>query len=85
MEAEKIDNKIYITEENGEKKEYEVLAYINEQGKNFLVYTDLSESNGAVILCVNSVTETDNEVLLGEVTDEELKLVVEDLKKRLVE
>lgn len=85
MNYKEINNKILITDEEGIKKEYEIIAYIDVNKKRFLVYTDGKEfKNGEVALYINSVIEKENGLSLEDVTEEELNLVIEELKKRLV-
>ena len=84
IELTEEDRKIYITDENGEKKEYEVLSYITIEDGDFVVYTDNKQlNNGQILIYVNSIIEENGETIFDEVDDEELVKVIEELKERL--
>ena len=85
MKFEKIDNKIKITDKNGVEKEYEIVAYINNENGNYLVYTDgKALENENIALYVNLLSEENGQITLEEVENDELMLVINSLKERLV-
>ena len=84
IELTEEDRKIYITDENGEKKEYEVLSYITIEDGDFVVYTDNKQlNNGQILIYVNSIIEENGETIFDEVDDEELVKVIEEIKERI--
>lgn len=84
MEYDKINNKIFITDSDSTRKEYEIIACINNQNGNYLVYTDGKQlQNGDIAMYVNCLVEENGVVELVEVTEEELMKVIENLKERL--
>ena len=79
------DNKITIITEDNEKLEVEIIACVRVLEKDFLVYTDnKTVTNGNISLKINSFVKEDGEVLLKDVTDDEERKVIEELRKRLV-
>ena len=85
MEINDMNNKITITDKNGEKKDYEVLGYVNNEDGNYVVYTDGKMLNNEnVALYVNLlVKEDDGSLSFEEVTDEELNSVIKELQERM--
>lgn len=85
MEINDINNKITITDKNGEKKEYEVLGYVNNEDGNYVVYTDGKMlDNDNVALYVSLLVKDDYGTLsFEEVTDEELNSVIKELQERM--
>ncbi|MBE6149809.1 MAG: hypothetical protein E7170_03710 [Firmicutes bacterium] len=74
------ENKILI---NG--KEFEVISYMTLDSGNFIVYTDGKQlDDGRISLYVNRVSEVEDETVLEEVNNEELTLVIEKMKERVV-
>ena len=78
------DKKIKILDENGEEKEYEVIAYINTEEGDFVAYTDNQPlDNGQILLYVNSITEDDEgNIIFDEVEEDEVKEIVTKIKER---
>ena len=85
MEINDMNNKITITDKNGEKKDYEVLGYINNEHGNYVVYTDGKMlDNDNVALYVSLLVKDDYGTLsFEEVTDEELNSVIKELQERM--
>lgn len=80
METEEIKKMINIGD-----KDYELIAYLNLDSGNYIVYTDGKHfENGQVALYVNCVTYIGEEMIFDEVLDEELKQVINALRERLV-
>ena len=78
MENDK-QNKIIIGD-----KEFEIIAYVNLDIGNFIVYTDQRVLNdGRVALYVNRVIKENEEIVLDEVEDDEVTQVINELKGRL--
>lgn len=74
------ENKILI---NG--KEFEVISYMTLDSGNFIVYTDGKQlDDGRISLYVNRVSEVEDETVLEDVNNEELTLVIEKMKERVV-
>lgn len=75
------DNKIIIND-----KEYEIIAYIQIESGNFIVYTDNKQlENNKVALYINRVSKENEEIVLDEVDNEEVTQVIEKLKERLMD
>ena len=80
MFMENENNKILI---NG--KDYEVISYFALDIGNFIVYTDGKQlDDGRISLYVNRVSEVEDETVLEDVNNEELTLVIEKMKERVV-
>ena len=78
MENDK-QNKIIIN-----NKEFEIIAYVNLDIGNFIVYTDNRVlEDGRVALYVNRVIKENEEIVLDEVEDDEVTQVINELKGRL--
>ncbi len=79
------DNKITIITEDNEKIVVEVIACVKIGEKDILVYTDnKAMSNGNISLKINSFVKEDGNVLLKDITEDEVRKVIEELRKRLV-
>ena len=73
------DGKIII-----QGKEYEVIAYLPLESGNYVVYTDNKlDANDRVYLYINKFADENNEVILDELSSEELESVMLALKERL--
>lgn len=85
MEIDDMNNKITINDKNGEKKDYEILGYVNNEYGNYVVYTDGKMLNNEnVALYVNLlVKEDDGSLSFEDVTDEELTSVIKELQERM--
>lgn len=79
------DKKIKIVDENGDEKEYEVIAYINTEDGDFIAYTDNKQlDNGLILIYVNSMVETeDGTIIFDEVDDDEVSDIVSKIRERL--
>ena len=78
MENDK-QNKIIIN-----NKEFEIIAYVNLDIGNFIVYTDNRVlEDGRVALYVNRVIKENEEIVFDEVEDDEVTQVINELKGRL--
>ena len=83
-----IDEKLkkIIIKENDIEKEYEIIAFIKEEVGEFIVYTENHKyGNGNIELLINKVVTEKDELMLVSPTNEELKLVIEELQKRMDE
>ena len=78
------DKNIKILDENGEEKEYEIIAYINTEDGDFIAYTDHTElENGQILLYVSSIIQDeDGNIVFDEVEDTEVQAIVEKIKER---
>lgn len=79
------DKKIKIADENGDEKEYEVIAYVNTEDGDFIAYTDNKQlDNGLILIYVNSIVETeDGTIIFDEVDDDEVSDIVSKIRERL--
>lgn len=79
VEFDKENKKIYI---NG--VENDVIAYITNPKGNYVVYTSNEQLNdGRIVLKINYIEPKDDKVLLGDVTDNELLDIINELKERM--
>lgn len=87
MSDEKPMDKIKIADASGVLKEYDVLAYIEIDSGNYIVYTDGKElNNGQIAIYINLViTDKDGEVSFSDVSNEEVQAVIAKLQERLVD
>lgn len=78
------ERKLKIITEDGEEKEYELIAYIRKDIGEFIVYTDNKQlDNGQILLYVNSVIDDNGVITLDEVEDDEVSTIIDDLKERM--
>ena len=78
------ERKLKIITEDGEEKEYELIAYIRKDIGEFIVYTDNKQlDNGQILLYVNSVIDDNGVITLDEVEDDELSTIIDELKERM--
>ena len=86
MSIEIEDNKMIFTDENENSKEFEILGFIEDKEKRYIVYTDnkiLSNNNIGLSVSKFSV-DNNGEILLSDVNQEELNFVLNKLQERLV-
>lgn len=77
--------KIKLPDKEGNLKEYEVIAYINNDIGNYIVYTaNEVYKDGNIKLYINCLVKQDDHIVLDEVTEEELHEVIEKLQERLI-
>lgn len=78
------DRIIKIEDENGETKDYELIANITTETGDFVVYTDNTKlPDGKIALYVNSVINEDGEITFDEVEEEELNEILKEIRGRL--
>ena len=78
------DRIIKIEDENGEIKDYELIANITTETGDFVVYTDNTKlPDGKTALYVNSVINEDGEITFDEVEEEELNEILKEIRGRL--
>lgn len=78
------ERKLKIITEDGEEKEYELIAYIRKDIGEFIVYTDSKQlDNGQILLYVNSVIDDNGVITLDEVEDDEVSTIIDELKERM--
>ena len=78
------DRIIKIEDENGETKDYELIANITTETGDFVVYTDNTKlPDGKIALYVNSVINDDGEITFDEVEEEELNEILKEIRGRL--
>ena len=78
------DRIIKIEDENGEIKDYELIANITTETGDFVVYTDNTKlPAGKIALYVNSVINEDGEITSDEVEEEELNEILKEIRGRL--
>lgn len=78
------ERKLKIITEDGEEKEYELIAYIRKDIGEFIVYTDNKQlDNGQILLYVNSVIDDNGVITLDEVEDDEVSTIIDELKERM--
>jgi len=86
MSIEIEDNKMIFTDENENSKEFEILGFIEDKEKRYIVYTDnkiLTNNNIGLSVSKFSV-DNNGEILLSDVNQEELNFVLNKLQERLV-
>lgn len=78
------ERKLKIITEDGEEKQYELIAYIRKDIGEFIVYTDNKQlDNGQILLYVNSVIDDNGVITLDEVEDDEVSTIIDELKERM--
>lgn len=77
------DNIMQIIDFNGVEKSIEVLKYfeLKKNGKDYIIYKD--EGNKNYLVYAAEVVESDDEVILKEISDEDIKKTIEDIMENI--
>lgn len=76
-------DKLYIKNEKGEEKEYDILFTFTKDEKNYITFTDYSHDESNNIKCYSKEQTNDNE--LNDITDENIYIVIDDMLKTITE
>ncbi len=78
------DNKLFISQKDGSKKEYDLVSYLSLETGDYVVYTDnILKDDGSVNLYVNNIIIRDNQAFLDDVNNEELTAVIRSISNKI--